>query len=273
MVATASTLSKEPDAVTQALPLLCRLQSLLPGYTDLKLIAAGTQGSLPLGYDGYLTLPAFSEWSVASLIPTATKRWSLRLQPLPTLSPTSILRDESLSDSGVDIITHLLYRQRSSRSAVAEWLASPESTNCGTTHLVRILFAFYDAGHEQEDFSLPAHFLRIAKVVSEARHPREVCTMAASCAVEMVASSPSSRTKYFKILTKELPSVAPEKLSVHSLRVARDLLEQASSDASALAEQLLDLGLKWAVRYIADDSSTIAGGAEMLSTIGSSQAS
>ena len=272
VTATANTLSRDMDATTQALPVLCRLQVVLPRSSDLeKLISAATLGSLPLAHDGYLPPRPFTEWSIASIVPGGARRWALRLQQPSPLSLAPVLGEASMSDASADIIAHLLYQQRIARSAVAEWLASPASTSCSTTHLVRILFAFHDAAASEQDFPLHAHFSRVARVVAEGRHPHQLPAMAADCVVKMVASTPSSHTKYFKILSKELPSVAPEKLSAYSLSVAQGCLDHGGPEAVAFAQQMLDLGLKWAVRWIADSRSTIANASTILSSLGSYQ--
>ena len=270
LTATASTLSQNLDATTQALPLLCRLQSHLPGSSDLeKLITAGTAGSLPLAHDGYLPTRSFSDWNVASIIPNAGRRWSLRNQLVPSLSLASILQREPLSDAGVDIVTHLLYRQQTTRSAVAEWLTSPASINCNVNHVVRVLHAFYDTASEDDpEPALEAHFSRVLKVVLKCADTIQVRSMAATCVTAMVVSSPSNRAKYLKTLSKELSSVAPQKLNIHCLSVAQDLVKKLGSEADVLAEQVLDVGLKWVVRYIADGNTTSGDGAAMLSVIG-----
>ncbi|RDX51579.1 hypothetical protein OH76DRAFT_1554958 [Lentinus brumalis] len=260
---TSDTLSSHLGVTTQALPLLCRLQAHVPQSNHLTaLIASAIQGSLPLAHDGFLPPPPpFSEWNLASITPSADKRWSLRLQPAPSLAVQSLLSSEQLSDSAVDIATSLLYRQRQVSSPVVEWLRSAASQSCSTTHLVKLLFALYDSnlGEGRDDDSvgdsLQVHFSRVVRTVAEARHPRDICLKASQCVVWMTASS-SSRAKCLKGLNKEITSLAPEQLRPYILRSGSGLLQQIGTDARALAEEMLDLGLKWAVRHFADCESS-----------------
>ncbi|TBU65164.1 ribosome 60S biogenesis N-terminal-domain-containing protein [Dichomitus squalens] len=269
---TSNTLSLELDVVTNALPLLCRLQSLLPKSSHLtSLIATGTRGSIPFGHDGYLPNRSFSDWSIASLIPSASKRWALRVRPAPPLSVSSVLAGAPLSDSDIHIATHLLYRSSSVRPAISEWLASPASKNCSSTHLVRLIFAFYDSAR-QEGFKADAarsHFSHLVKVVAEARHPRQICEMAADCVVLIVVSSPSDRSKYLKSLSKTFLSLNVDTLSPYPLAVGIGLLSEIGREAIPLTEELLDSGLKWAVRRFAEKASSTDDDQVKLSRIGS----
>ncbi|KAH9887708.1 ribosome 60S biogenesis N-terminal-domain-containing protein [Cubamyces lactineus] len=262
---TAATVTREQDALTQALPLLSRLHSLLPSSSQLQsLIASGTAGSLPLCYDGQPPARSFSEWNVASLAPLAEKGWGLRMERLPKLSAESFLSAEPWTDATVDIVVTLLYRRPSVRPTVAQWLESPASQNCSTVHLVKVMSALYDSAVEGGSYPVSegdifeSQFLRLVKIVKEARHPQAVCSMAASCVASIVAVAPSARPKLLKLLVKELPSIAPEKLSVYSLAVAVKLTETIGAEALPLAEQVADLGLKWAVRHFVDNDATTA---------------
>ncbi|KAH9936862.1 ribosome 60S biogenesis N-terminal-domain-containing protein [Epithele typhae] len=269
---TADSLLREADVITGALPTFCRLQGFLPQSEELwTLVAAGCSSSLPLAYDGHLPTP-FSDDPISSVVPGASKRWSLRLQPIPSLDISGILGSDRLSGVGVDIVTNLLYRQAAARSAVSTWLASPASSSCSTTHLVRIIHAYYDCAHERADDALPSsHLSRVVKVVSEARHPHAVRSMAAECIAAAVVMSPSTRAKYLKLLGKELATVDPEKLTQYSLSVAQRLMEQLGTECAGLAEQMIDLGLKWAVRTLGDKESACTNGSSssMLSLLGS----
>ena len=272
LVISSEKLSQDLDATTRALPLLCRLQAHVPQSTHLMaLIASATQGSLPLAYDGFLPpAPPFSEWTVHSLTSSGDKRWALRLQPAPSISVDSLLSGDNLPDSAVAIVTSLLYRERSARSSVLKWLSSPASKGCSTMNLVEVLFALYDTSRrgdsEPEDLT-QAHFQRIVKVVMEARHSREVCLMASRCMVSMVAAS-HSRAKYLKVLSKEITSTAPEQLRPYVLLAGTEMLQQIGSDVHALVEELLDLGLKWAVRHFAESESSSDDDRRILSSLG-----
>ncbi|KAI1792498.1 ribosome 60S biogenesis N-terminal-domain-containing protein [Ganoderma leucocontextum] len=269
---TANTLIHQLDATTRALPLLCRLHSLVPRSPHLaSLIASGTRGFIPFCHGGYLPERPFAEWNLPSLVSSASKCWSLRLQPMPPLPVWSLLESISLSDLSVDIVANLLYRDRSAKSAVMEWLASPASKTCGTDHLVRIIFAFYDSACQVESGGavVDSHFSHLAKVVTEAHHPRRICAMAADCIVAAIASSPCSRSKYLRSLTKELSSVTVDRLSQHALSVGKALLSAVDVEAIPLAEGLLDIGLRWAVRRFADGASLTDDDQSMLSSMAS----
>ncbi|KAI0333443.1 hypothetical protein GY45DRAFT_306027 [Cubamyces sp. BRFM 1775] len=262
---TAATMTRGQDAVTHALPLLSRLHNLLPNSPQLQsLIAFGTAGSLPLCYDGHLPTRSFSEWSVASLAPVAAKRWALRMERLPQLSAGSFLSAEPWTDATVDILVTLLYRRPSVRLPVAQWLESPASEGCSMVHLVKVMFAFYDSALEGDSYPsgegdvFTSHFSRLVKVVKEASYPQAICSTAASCVASVITATPSARPKLFKLLVKELPSVAPEKLSVYSLALAVRLTDAIGAEASNLVEQLVDLGLKWAVRHFVNNDTTTA---------------
>ncbi|RPD59503.1 hypothetical protein L227DRAFT_654118 [Lentinus tigrinus ALCF2SS1-6] len=265
-------LSHELDTTAHALPLLCRLQAHVPESSHLtSLIASATQGALPLAHDGFLPPPPmFSEWNVASLAPSVDKRWSLRLQPAPSIGIERLLSGEILSDATVDIVTSLLYRQRSARPPVMDWLESPASKSCSTAHLVKLLFALYDSTLDvDESGNLPqSHFTRLVKVVIEARHPREVSLKACRCVVSMVASS-HNRAKCLKMLSKEVASMNPEQLRPYVLLLGTDVFQQIGSDARPLAEELLDLGLKWAVRHFAESESSSDDDRRTLLSLGS----
>ncbi|KAJ8490078.1 hypothetical protein ONZ51_g2525 [Trametes cubensis] len=268
---TAETITREQDALTQALPLLSRLHNLLPSSPQLQShIASGTAGSLPLCYDGHLPARSFSEWSVASLAPLATKRWALRMECLPQLSAESFLSAEPWTDATVDILVTLLYRRPSVRPAVAQWLESPASEGCSTAHLVEVMHAFYDSAPEGDNHPpgesdvFTSHFSRLVEVVKEARLLQTVCSMAASCITSVAIVTPSIRSKLLKVLVTKLPSVAPVELSVQSLAVAVKLSESIGAEALPLAEQLVDLGLKWAVGHFVDHDTTAADGRMLL---------
>ncbi|KAI0687369.1 ribosome 60S biogenesis N-terminal-domain-containing protein, partial [Cerioporus squamosus] len=273
---TSDTLSSHLGVTTQALPLLCRLQTHIPQSAHLTaLIASAIQGSLPLAHDGFFPPPPpFSEWTVASVTPSADKRWSLRLQPTPPIAVQSLLSSEHLSDSAVDIATSLLYRQPSARSLVLDWLGSPASKGSSTPHLVKLLFALYDSdpGRGRDDGetydSLQIHLSRLIRTAVEARHSREICVKASKCVVWMTASS-HSRAKCLKALNKEITSTPPEQLRPYILLVGTEVLEQIGTDARALAEDLLDLGLKWAVRHFADCESSSDDDRRMLVSLAS----
>ncbi|KAM5540626.1 hypothetical protein V8D89_005657 [Ganoderma adspersum] len=254
----ANTLTHEPDMTTRALPILCRLHSLVPGSPHLlSLIASGTRGFIPLCHDGYLPEHPFPERNLASLVSAASKRWALRLQPMPPLSVRPLLEGASLSDSSVDIVAHLLYRDRSVRSTVVEWLASPAAKTSSTDHLVRLVFAFCDSAPQGESCGevVDSHFSRLAKVITETRHPPRICAMAVDCIVSAISSSPCSRSKHLTLLTQELSTLTVDRLSPHSLSVGKALLSAVHGEAIPLAEALLDIGLRWAVRRLADGTS------------------
>ncbi|KAI0368460.1 hypothetical protein BV20DRAFT_969281 [Pilatotrama ljubarskyi] len=270
--ATADSLAREQDATTQALPLLCRLQVLSPNSPTLQsLLASGMKGSLPLGHDGCLPERPFSDWSITSLVPSADKRWTLRLMKVPSLSVESFLEAESWTEAAVDILTILLYRRESARAPIIAWLESSASQSCSTPHLVKVIFALYDSTREGDTQPvghgdvLASHFARLVKVIKEARHTQDVCNKAAASLSSIVTTQPTSRLKFLKLLSKELASVAPEKLSPHSLTVAVTLARTIGADAASLGEQLLDLGLKWAVRHFADNTVDTAESRETLS--------
>lgn len=269
---TADALTRDMDATTQALPVLCRLHSLIPRYPRLtSLIASGTRGCIPLCHDGYLPELPSSESNLASLVSLATKRWSLRLQPLPSLSIRPLLEDTNLSNSSVDIVANLLYRDRSARSIVMEWLLSPASKTCGIDHFVRLAFAFCDSarsGDSCEDV-LDNNFSRLTKLVAEARRPHRICAMTVDCLVSCIASSSSySRSKYIGSLTQELSALTVDRLSLHCLSIGKALLSVIGVEAILLAEVLLDVGLRWAVRCFANGASLTDDDRTMLSSMG-----
>ncbi|KAI0751700.1 ribosome 60S biogenesis N-terminal-domain-containing protein [Daedaleopsis nitida] len=264
--ATSKTISRDMDAPTKALPLLCRLQSLVPQSSELTdLIAAGSRNSLPLCHDGSLPERSFSDWSVANLVSSSVKRWSLRLQPMPHLSVTGLLQNDG---SSVDIVTSLLYRQPSSRPAVASWLGSPAGRDCDIAYLVRILFTLYDTSRGERTFdgldAMQVHFSRLAKAALDRRQPPEIRSKAADCVVWIVSSSRSSRSQYLNQLVKDLSSVAPDKLSSYSFTIARKIHKEIGEEAIRLAETLLDLGLKWTVRYFVDGGPSTEDSRSML---------
>ncbi|KAI0640548.1 ribosome 60S biogenesis N-terminal-domain-containing protein [Trametes meyenii] len=269
---TADGISHEQDEVTQALPLLSRLQTLLPKSSKLQsLLACATEGSLPSAYNGHPPARLFSHWNVASLVPQASKRWSLRHKPLPSLSAELFLSDEDLTDAAVDILTTLLYRQRSARAPVIAWLESPTSRNCSSTHLVKLLFALHDSAREGDAHPsgeaevFVANFTRLGKVVRDGRHPHDICSMAATSITAILQAQPSSRPVLLKLLTKDLAAVSPEKLTSHSLAVALKLVQDVGAEAVSLGEQLVDIGLKWAVRHFAKKSDSTDEGCALLS--------
>ena len=268
---TAGAISRELDVVARALPLLCRLQTLLPKSSHLtSLIATGIRGSIPLGHDGYLPDRQFSDWNIASLIPSASKRWALRVQPAPPFSISSVLAAATLSDSDIDIVANLLYRNSLARHTVGEWFASPTSHDYRTAHLVRLIFAFYDSVRPDEPKADVAgsHLPRLAKVVCEARHPRQICMMATDCIISIVASSVSGRNKNLKLLSKEFSSLNVDKLSPYPLNVGKGLISRIGSEALQMTEELLDSGLKWAVRHFAGRGSSTDVDQLMLSNMG-----
>ncbi|CDO76370.1 hypothetical protein BN946_scf185011.g34 [Trametes cinnabarina] len=266
--------NSEQDAPTQALPLLARLHSLLQNAPQLQsLIASALAGSLPLGYNGHLPVQSVSGGNIASTLSLATKHWHMRLQALPALPIGSFLTAESWTDATVSIITTLLYRRQSSRSPVIKWLESTASKDCPATHLVEVMCALYDSAREgdifpngDDDVSI-AHFGRVAKIVKEARHSREICTMGVSCLATAVTVSSSARSNLLKILSNELLSVSPAKLSRYSLAVAVKLRRAIGVEVQVLCEDLLDLGLKWAVRYFADNDTSTEDGRAILSLL------
>ena len=268
---TANTLNHEPDTTTRALPLLCRLHSLVPGSPHLlSLIASGTRGFTPLCHDGYLPEHPFPERNLASLVFEASNRWALRLQPMPPLSVRPLLEGASLSDPAVDIIAHLLYRDRSMRSTVAEWLASPAAKTSNTDRLVRLVFAFCDSAPQGESCGdvVDSHFSRLTNVITEARRPPRICTMAVDCVVSAISSSPCSRSNHLRLLTQELSALTVDRLSPHSLSVGKALVSAVHEEAIPLAEGLLDIALQWAVRRFAEGTSLTDHDKSMLSSIG-----
>lgn len=272
---TADNFARSQDALTQALPLLSRLHALLPHSTTLQsLLASGTEGSLPFCCDGHLPARSFSDWNVAALVPVATKRWALRSEAVPPLSVESFILADHWTDATVDILTTLLYRHPSARSSVIAWLDSPASTSCSAVHLVKVVFALHDSAREGdahpsgESEPFTSHFARLVEVVKRARQTPDVCSKAAASIASVVATQTTSRSKLLKMLGKELASVAPEKLSQYSLTVAVKLVETIGTEARPLAEQLVDLGLRWAVRHFADKGTTTEDSRAILSGLG-----
>lgn len=272
---TADSFVRSQDALTQALPLLSHLHALLPHSATLQsLLASGTEGSLPVSYDGHLPARSFSEWNVAALVPLAAKRWALRLEPVPPLSVESFIAASKWTDATVDILTTLVYRHQSARAPVIAWLESPDSTSCTAVHLVKIVFALYDSAREgdthlsSESESLGVHFARLVKVVKNARLPQDVCSKAAASVASIVATHAPSRSRLLKLLSKELGLVAPEKLSQHSLFVSVRLIETNVAEARQFGEHLLDIGLRWAVRHFADNGAETDASRAILSSLG-----
>ncbi|KAL7281927.1 hypothetical protein ACG7TL_003394 [Trametes sanguinea] len=270
----AITRDSEQDALTQALPLLARLHSLLQNAPQLQsLIASAIAGSLPLCHDGHLPRRSFSEWNVASMAPLAAKRWSVRLHTLPALPIESFLSTGQLTDATVDIVATLLYRRQTAWSPVIQWLESSAAKDCSTAHLVKIMFALYDSAPDGaacpsgDSEVFVTHFRRLAKVVMDGRHPAEICLMASSCIAAIVAVISASRPKLLKVLSKEFTSIAPEKLSPHSLAAVASIGKAVGTEAEELCQQLLDLGLRWAVRYFADNETATEDGRTILSLL------
>lgn len=269
LAATSDAISHALEATPQALPLLRRLQSLVPQSSELlALVATGTRNCLPLCYDGTLPDRPFPDWNVASLIPASDKRWALRLQPVPPLAVDQFLSGD---DSAVEIAANLLYRQASARSLVADWLRSPSANDCITANLVKITFALYDSSRVDGIFdyseALEPLFLRFAQALQDAHHPPPVRSMIVDCVVWIVASSPFHRYKYLKSLIKDVTSTIPDKLSPSSLLVGEKLHEEIGAEVVPLAEELLDMGLIWAVRYFADHVTSTADSITMLKSI------
>lgn len=271
---TANSFVRSQDALTQALPLLSHLHVLLPHSTTLQsLLASGTEGSLPVSYDGHLPARSFSEWNIAALVPLAAKRWALRLEPVPPLSVESFIAASNWTDAIVDILTTLVYRHQSARAPVIAWLESPDSASCSAVHLVKIVFALYDSAREGDDHlsgesDSTAHFARLVKVVKDARQSPDVCSKAAASVAHIVATHASSRSKLLKLLSKELGLVAPEKLSQYSLFVSVKLIETNVTEARLFGEHLLDIGLRWAVRHFADNGVSTDASRAILSCLG-----
>ncbi|KAI0637561.1 ribosome 60S biogenesis N-terminal-domain-containing protein [Trametes polyzona] len=256
--ATVDRLSRSLDAVTQALPLFSRLHALLPQSQALQsLLSSGVKGSLPLCFDGYPPERSFSEWNIVSVVPSATKRWSLRLQAMPSLSADSFISAESWTDATAEILTTLLYRRPSVRPSIVAWLESSGPKNCSTVHLVTLVHALYDSARDGdilpsvENDAILDVFARLVAVIKDARHPYDICSKAV-VSVSTLVTRASNRSKLLKILGKELGSVSPEKLHRYSLATAARLSETLGAEAHPLAEQLVDLGLKWAVRHFSD---------------------
>lgn len=272
---TADSFVRSQDALTQTLPLLSHLHALLPHSATLQLLlASGTEGSLPVSYDGHLPARSFSEWNVAAMVPLAAKRWALRLEPVPPLSVESFIAASKWTDATVDILTTLVYRHQSARVPVIAWLESPDSTSCSAVHLVKIVFALYDSAREgdahlsgESDF-FAAHFARLVKVVKDARQSPDVCSKAAASVAYIVATHASSRSKLLKLLSKELGLVVPEKLSQYSLSVSVKLIETNVAEARLFGEHLLDVGLRWAVRHFADNGASTDASRVILSCLG-----
>ncbi|KAI0352520.1 hypothetical protein OH77DRAFT_1523331 [Trametes cingulata] len=269
---TAESITSDQDASIQALPLLCQLHSVMPNSATLQsLFASATEGLLPLCYDGFVPQRPFSDWNIASLVPLADKRWALRLQQIPPLSAEAFILAENWTDATVDILVTLLYRRESAKAPLVAWLCSSASQSCSAPHLIKLIFALYDSALEgdaqlaTDGDVITSHFARLVKVVKDARYDRDICSKAVACIVSMVASQPASRTKLLKLLSKELAVVAPEKLSRHGLAVAVKLSQTIGADAASLGEQLLDLGLKWAVRHFADGGRQTEDSREVLS--------
>ncbi|PIL36537.1 hypothetical protein GSI_00226 [Ganoderma sinense ZZ0214-1] len=270
--ATANILTHEPDTTTRALPLLCRLHSLVPQSPHLVLlIASGTRGLIPLCHDGYLPEDHFPERNIASLVSSADKRWSLRLQLMPSLSVSPLLEGASLSNPSVEIVTNLLYRDRNARSPVGQWLVSPAAKTCDIDYLVHLIFAFCDSRCPDDSCgeAVDNHFFRLAKVIKEACRPRRICEMAVDSLVSVIVSSPCSRSKYLKSLAQELSTLTVDTLSPYPLSVGKALLSVIDAEAIPLAEGLLDVGLRWAVRRFAEGASLTDDDGTMLLTMAS----
>ncbi|KAH9853304.1 ribosome 60S biogenesis N-terminal-domain-containing protein [Lenzites betulinus] len=257
---TAHNLAHSQDAIAQALPLLSRLHAILPDSATLQaLLASGTAGLLPLCNDGYLPGRSLPERSMASLVSLSTKRWSLRLESLPLLSAESFISAETWTDATVDVLITLLYRQQSTRSTAITWLESPASKQCVINHLVGVVFAVYDSAREGDAFPSPdcdafaSHFVRLCEVVKEANHPREICSKAGASITSIIITHAAGRPRLLKSLNKHFGSTTPDRLSHHSLDVAVGLAETIGAEAHPLGEQLIDLGLKWAVNYYSDN--------------------
>ncbi|KAI8984871.1 ribosome 60S biogenesis N-terminal-domain-containing protein [Trametes punicea] len=260
LVVAAETLARDRDAPTHALPVLSRLHIALPNSPQLQpLIASGIAGSLPLCCDGHFPLLSFSGRRVSSIVPVAGQRWSLRLLPLPALSAESFISAEHWTDATVDILTMLLYRQQSIRRAIIKWLESPASESCSPPHLVKLIFTLYDTAQDGDvrpfegDSISSFHFRRVAKVVKEGDHPANVRSMAVSCITSITTWASSNRPKLFKILREELTPTVPEDLHPQTLAIAVQLCRTIGADARALGEELVDVGLKWAVTHFVDN--------------------
>ncbi|KAI0666153.1 ribosome 60S biogenesis N-terminal-domain-containing protein [Trametes maxima] len=272
---TAENIAHEQDAITQAISLFSRMQSLLPKSSKLQsLLASGTEGSLPLGFNGYPPARSLSNWNMASLVPRASKRWSLRREPMPALSVESLLSSEEWTDAAVDILTTLLYRQQSARAPVIAWLESSTSRGCDSSHLVKLIFALYDSAREGDAHpsggaeAFVAHFSRLTKVAKEGRHPHDVCSMAAFSIATILEAEPSSRSVFLKLLSEDLADVSPERLTQYSLAVAVKLIQNVGAEVLPLGELLVDIGLRWAVRHFADKSSSSEASRALLSYLG-----
>ena len=270
LAASSETISHTSDAITQALPLLCRLQTLVPGASQLtSLIAAGTRTALPLCHNGFLPPRSLSEWNIASLVAWSDQRWSLRLQPIPSLP---VIHGLSGDENAIEIAANLLYKQRSCRPAIATWLSSSAAQECSTDQLVKVLFAFCDSARVDDglavDEAMHPHFPCLVNALLDNRLLRQVRSMASDCVVRMVTSSHSHRPTYMKQLTNHLSSGAPEELSSHSMSVGIRIYEALGAETAPLAEGLLDQGLRWAGRHFAEDKPSTEDSRMTLSSIG-----
>jgi hypothetical protein len=212
------------------------------------------RGNLPLGHDG---LPV-SDSSLAEMCSQASSRWRRRLDQAPVLAALPDL-SQSHSPAQLGMIKSLLYQDHAARQAVIDAVATGGlSSTSDIRALAGVLHALCDAsaahgeivqlGHHADDL-----FERVARLAVDYEEPDGSRALAASCVVCMYEAGEAHRETFTSRLSKAVGRVPVDRLTSQTVAIAAAVKLLDSRINKSLVGQVVEHGLKWIVRYYAED--------------------
>jgi hypothetical protein len=221
--------------------------------------------SLPLGYDGCLVE---SDTPLSQVLLEAEDCWARRLEPLaPGIRIETFLSTDTWTKRHVDIITPLLYRSRTVRTAFASWLERGKANELGVDLLVPLLHGFLDSCPPEyvvKNRTWDGYFSQLLKLVWD----RHESSSAAVRSAALVFQFSEDRTHITSMLSGRLARSPVETVSYGVLALASKMWSLSRQDSESYVGAVIDHALRWAVRCLSDGSKVTESDTALLRELG-----
>ncbi|GBE85449.1 hypothetical protein SCP_0706360 [Sparassis crispa] len=269
-------LSANPGAAKSRLRRLIRLRDLLPHSTTLEaVLATVSHGSLPLCYDSRPVLHSNESTNTLShFVAQAQARWLQRLDSDDGhIQVDNFLMMDNITDAAVEIVTSVIYRRRTAKTATLRWLHVAASGRCSPLHLDRIILALCDSTehsdilNQAEIPTLASHLQYLVRTIAERTNTTghiETCSTCAACITSMVKQWPSLLLELLAALRKACELPVSDKSYSYFLMIGRQLLNLPGREVANVVDVLVDYGLVRAVHYFSSNATGSDEAAEAL---------
>jgi nucleolar pre-ribosomal-associated protein 1 len=210
--------------------------------------------SLPTGHDGLRV----SNLAFPQLCEQAQSRWRCRMdRAFSHLAVPDIAKGVSATQLG--IITKLIYKDPCARQSIAAQVAAGSlGTLTDVRQLETLLLAFCDASACSEEFvdlgpHAEHHFERIAQHAVDHATPITDRILAAACIVSIYRAVSHLRESIISCLTQAILRTPVDRITSSMPWIAMAVNHLEGGQRGLLVNHVIDHGLKWIVRYYAEN--------------------